>query len=466
MNTANETSMQTLTSYIEANREEFLTGLKEFLRIESISTLPQYAAQISKAAEFVAHELRTIGMRNVQLLQTVSEQSNPFVYADWLDAPGKPTLLIYGHYDVQPADPPDQWTTPPFEPDVRNDSIYARGAADDKGQTYLLLKAVQSFLATQGRLPINIKFLIEGEEEIGSIHIANFVREFPQHVEADAVLICDTEMFAPGLPTITTGLRGLVYTEVECRAARQDLHSGGYGGAAANPFQALAEIITGLKDRNGKVNIANFYERVAPPSAEELDAWKRLPFDEQEFLEKQIGGTALVGESGYCVLHRIWARPTLEVHGMPGGFAGDGAKTIIPAVAKAKISMRLVPDMQPDEIIASMKASVNELTPPGITTEIRILSASRGMVVTTENRFVKMAAQALEEVFATQPVYVRCGGSIPVAAIISEQLGIPVVMVGFGLPDDNTHAPNEKLNLSNFYRGIETMARYFDKLGA
>jgi len=465
MNTTKEINSEALVSYIASHREEFLSGLKEFLRIASISTLPQFSGEIGQAAEFVANELRRIGMRNVQKLQTVSVSSNPFVYAEWLDAPGKPTVLIYGHYDVQPADPPDQWTTPPFEPDVRNDSIFARGAADDKGQTYLLLKAIQSLLATEGQLPINIKFLIEGEEEIGSIHIADFVREYPRHVDADAVLICDTEMFAEELPTITTGLRGLVYTEVECRAARQDLHSGGYGGAAANPFQALAEIITGLKDRNGTVNIPGFYSRVAPPSTEELDAWQRLPFDETEFLEKQIGGTALVGESGYSVLHRIWARPTLEVHGMPGGFAGEGAKTIIPAVAKAKISMRLVPDMDPEEIIASIRSRVKELTPPGITSQLSVLSASRAMVVTTENPFVKLAAEALEQVFSQQTVYVRCGGSIPVAAVMSEQLNIPVVMIGFGLPDDNTHAPNEKLSLSNFYRGIETIARYLHRLG-
>jgi len=450
--------------YFEANRDRFLDGLKTLLKIPSISTLPEHKADVRRAAEFVANELRSMGMRGVEIIEGGANQ-NPLVYAEWLEAPGKPTLLLYGHYDVQPPDPLEEWVSPPFEPTIRNENIYARGAVDDKGQTYLLLKAVEGFLRTEGKLPINVKFLIEGEEEVGGEHIEEYVEKHPERLKADAALVCDTEMFAPELPTLTTGLRGLVYTEVEARGAAHDLHSGMYGGAAPNPFQALAEIVTGLKGPDGKIRIPGFYRRVKKPSRKELDAWRRLPFKEKEFLKKEVGSTALVGEKGIPVLERLWARPTLEVHGIRGGFTGEGAKTVIPAVATAKVSMRLVPDMDPREVFRQFTSYIKKLTPKGIRTTVRLLSSAPASVVSTESPYIAAAAEAMEQVFKKKTVYMRSGGSIPIVGLFSKHLGIPSVMMGFGLPDDNLHAPNEKFHLPNFYRGIEAVGRYLELLG-
>ena len=450
--------------YYQANRDRFLEGLKSLLRIPSISTLAKHKPDVRRAAEFVADELRGMGMEGVEIIEG-KENQNPLVYAEWLKAPGKPTLLIYGHYDVQPPDPLDEWVSPPFEPVIRNQNIYARGAVDDKGQTYLLLKAVEGYLKVEGKLPINVKFLIEGEEEVGGEHIEQYVSKRPDRLKADAALVCDTEMFAPELPTLTTGLRGLVYTELEARAAAHDLHSGVYGGAAPNPFQALAEIITGLKGADGKIRIPGFYQRVKKPSAKELAAWKRLPFNEKEYLKKEVGATALTGEKGFSVLERTWARPTLEVHGIRGGFTGEGAKTVIPAVATAKISMRLVPEMNPKEVVRQYTACVKKLTPKGITTTVRVLSSAPASVVSTESPFISAAAEAMEQVFKKKTVYMRSGGSIPIVGLFQKHLKIPSVMMGFGLPDDNLHAPNEKFHLPNFYRGIEAVGRYLDLLG-
>jgi acetylornithine deacetylase/succinyl-diaminopimelate desuccinylase-like protein len=449
--------------YYQTNRERFLEGLKTFLRIPSVSTLAEHKPDIRRAAEFVANELRGMGMKGVEVIEGKGNQ-NPLVYAEWLEAPGKPTLLIYGHYDVQPPDPLEEWVTPPFEPTVRNGNIYARGAVDDKGQTYLLLKAVEGFLKTEGNLPINIRFLIEGEEEMGGEHIEAYVAAHPDRLKAAAALVCDTEMFAPELPTITTGLRGLVYTELEARGAGHDLHSGMFGGVAPNPFQALAEIITGLKGRDGKIRIPGFYRSVKPPPRPELASWKKLPFNKRRFLEKEVAATALVGERGFSALERMWARPTLEVHGIRGGFTGEGAKTVIPAVATAKLSMRLVPDMNPREVVRQYAAYVKKLTPKGIRTAVRVLSTAPATLVSTESRWVAAGAEAMEQVFHKKTVYMRSGGSIPVVGLFQKHLGIPSVMMGFGLPDDHLHAPNEKFHLPNFYRGIESVARYFTLL--
>jgi acetylornithine deacetylase/succinyl-diaminopimelate desuccinylase-like protein len=450
--------------YYHANHDKFLEGFKNFLRIPSISTLPEHKADIRRAAEFLMAELRGMGMEGVETIEG-KEGQHPLVYAEWLKAHGKPTLLIYGHYDVQPPDPLEEWISPPFEPAVRNNNIYARGAVDDKGQTYLLLKAVEGFLKAEGKLPINVKFLIEGEEEVGGEHIEQYVCSRPERLKATAALVCDTEMFAPEMPTITTGLRGLVYTELEARAARQDLHSGQYGGAAANPMQALAEIIVGLKGPDGKIRIPGFYKRVRKPSKAELAAWKKLPFNEKKYLKNEIGGSALTGEKGYSVLERTWARPTLEVHGFRGGFTGEGAKTVIPAVSMAKISMRMVPEMDPKEIYKRYTSYVKKITPKGITTKIRLLSLAPATVVSTESPFIADAAKAMEQIFQKKTVYMRSGGSIPVVGQIQDCLKIPCVMMGFGLPDDNLHAPNEKFHLPNFYRGIESVARYLELLG-
>jgi acetylornithine deacetylase/succinyl-diaminopimelate desuccinylase-like protein len=450
--------------FYQSNRERFLAGLIAWLKIPSISTLPEHKSDVRHAAEFVANELRDMGLQHVELIEGEAGQ-NPLVYGEWLEAPGKPTLLLYGHYDVQPPAPLEEWISPPFDPAVRGNDLFARGASDDKGQTYILVKAVEGFLRGEGRLPVNVKFLIEGEEEVGGAHIEAYVASRPPRLKCDAAVVCDTEMFAPELPTLTTGLRGLVYTEIEARGAAQDLHSGLYGGVAPNPIQALAQVLAGLKGADGRIRIPGFYKRVERPTRVEDEAWKRLPFKEKSFLKNEVGAPALVGEKAYTVLERIWGRPTIEIHGIRGGFTGEGAKTVIPAAATAKVSMRLVPDMRPDEVIRQYRAAVKRLTPPGIRTAVQVLAASPASIVSTDNRFIGMAARALEEVFGKKTVYIRSGGSIPVVGLFGNHLHVPSVMMGFGLPDDRLHSPNEKFHLPNFYRGIEAVGRYFRLLG-
>ena len=449
--------------FAKQNQQRFLNELKDLLRIPSISTLPDHKKDVQRAAQFVAADLKRIGIENVALIPTAG---HPLVYGDWLHAPGKPTVLCYGHYDVQPPDPLDEWHSPPFEPAERDGNIYARGAVDDKGQMYMHLKAVEALMKTgKGKLPLNLRFLIEGEEEVGGEGIANYVRQHPERLKADCALVSDTEMFAPDLPTLCVGLRGMVYTELEAVGAKTDLHSGMYGGAAPNPFIALAQIIARLKDENGKVLIPGFYDRVEKPSADELKAWKSLPFDEEHYRQTEVGSSQLTGEPGYSVMERTWARPTLDVHGMPGGFTGAGAKTVIPAKAAAKISMRLVPAMRPEEIFKLYSEYVKSLTPKGIRIRIKSWSQAEPIVIRTYNKFVKASTKAMKEVFQKDTVYIRSGGSIPVVGDFEKYLKIPAVMMGFGLPDDNLHAPNEKFHIANFYRGIESIIRFFQKVG-
>lgn len=452
----------TAISYARENQQRFLSELKDLLRIPSISTLPEHKSDVQRAAEFIAGELRRVGMNNVEIIPT---SGHPLVYADWLHAPGKPTVLCYSHYDVQPPDPLNEWTTPPFEPTERNQNLYARGAVDDKGQMYMHVKAVEALMKSDGKLPLNVRFLIEGEEEVGGESIAKFVREHPARLKADFALISDTEMFAPELPTLCVGLRGMVYTELKAQGATTDLHSGMYGGVAPNPLEALARIISKLKDESGKILIPGFYDRVQKPGGDELKAWKSLPFNEEEYRKTEVGSKALTGESGYSVLERTWARPTLEVHGVPGGFTGAGAKTVIPARASAKVSMRLVPDQRPDEIFKLYSDYVNSLVPNGIEVKIKQFSMADPIVIKTDNRFVQAATEAMKEVFNKPTVYIRSGGSIPIVADFEKHLKIPSVMMGFGLPDDNLHAPNEKFHIPNFYRGIESLIRFFQRVG-
>ena len=449
-------------SYARENQQRFLSELKDLLRIPSISTLPEHKSDVQKAAEFIASELRRVGMGNVEVIAT---SGHPLVYADWLHAPGRPTVLCYGHYDVQPPDPLNEWTTPPFEPTERNQNLYARGAVDDKGQMYMHLKAVEALMQSDGKLPLNVRFLIEGEEEVGGESIAKFVREQVAKLRADFALVSDTEMFAPELPTLCVGLRGMVYTELQAQGASTDLHSGMYGGVAPNPLEALARIISKLKDDSGRVLIPRFYDRVEKPSGDELKAWKSLPFEEESYRKQEVGSKALIGESGYTVLERTWSRPTLEVHGMPGGFTGAGAKTVIPARAAAKISMRLVPDQRPEEIFKLYSDYVNSIVPKGIELKIKQFSLADPIVVKTDNRYVQAATEAMQDVFNKGTVYIRSGGSIPIVADFEKHLKIPSVMMGFGLPDDNLHAPNEKFHIPNFYRGIESLIRFFQKVG-
>jgi acetylornithine deacetylase/succinyl-diaminopimelate desuccinylase-like protein len=449
-------------AYARQNHARFLDELKALLRIPSISTLPENKGDCRLAAESLAAELRRIGMQNVRLIDTVG---NPLVYADWLNAAGKPTVLCYGHYDVQPVDPIDEWLTPPFEPAERDGNLYARGSADDKGQVHAQVKALESLLAANGTLPLNVRVILEGDEEVGGEGIAAFVASKPPELKADFALVSDTELFAPGLPTLCVGLRGMIYTELEVRGAKQDLHSGMYGGAAPNPFFALAEILTGLKDPNGHILIPGFYDDIIPPSPEELAAWKSLPFDEEHYRITEVGSRELVGEAGFSVLERTWARPTLEVHGIPGGFTGAGAKTVIPAKALAKVSMRLVPGMTPAKAFELYKAHVAKIAPAGVEVEVRLIHAGDPCLIPVNNRYVQAATKALHEVWGRDTVFIRSGGSIPIVGDFDRFLGVPSVMMGFGLPDDNIHAPNEKFHLKNYELGIESIIRFMEEAG-
>ncbi len=392
-------------AYARENAARFLEELKTLLRIPSVSTTPEHKGDVEKAAVWVAAELKRIGMEHVEVIR--SGEGHPLVYADWLHATGKPTVLCYAHYDVQPPDPLDEWVTPPFEPTERNGNLYARGAVDDKGQLMTQVKALEALLrpaaagkasaSSKGKLPINVRVIYEGEEEVGGERIAAFVREHPERLKADFALISDTEMFAPELPTLCVGLRGMIYTELEVRGAKTDLHSGMYGGAAPNPFVALAQIIAGLKDREGKILIPGFYHDVQSPSADELAAWRKLPFDEEEYREKEVGAVKLVGEKGYSAIERTWARPTLDVHGIVGGFTGAGAKTVIPAKATAKVSMRLVPDMSPEKAFRQYKEYVDSIKPEGVTVEVRLIHSGEPIVIGTDNPYVKAATKALQK---------------------------------------------------------------------
>jgi acetylornithine deacetylase/succinyl-diaminopimelate desuccinylase-like protein len=410
----------------------------------------------------LATELERIGMESVRLIET---GGHPLVYADWLHAAAKPTVLCYGHYDVQPPDPLDEWLTPPFEPVERDGNIYARGAVDDKGQVWAQIKGIESLLATSGKLPLNVRVILEGEEEVGGEGIARFVASKPPELQADFALVSDTELFAPGLPTLCVGLRGMIYTELEVRGAKTDLHSGMYGGAAPNPFIALAQMLARLKDDDGHILIPGFYDDIIPPSTEELAAWRSLPFDEEQYRIAEVGSRKLAGEAGYTVLERTWARPTLDVHGIPGGFTGAGAKTVIPAKAVAKVSMRLVPGMTTAKSFALYKSYVEKIAPAGVDVEVRLIHSGEPCLIPVDNPYVQAATRALHEVWGKDTVFIRSGGSIPIVGDFDRHLGLPSVMMGFGLPDDNLHAPNEKFHLKNFALGIESIIRFLEEAG-
>jgi acetylornithine deacetylase/succinyl-diaminopimelate desuccinylase-like protein len=447
---------------ISSEQQAFLDDLIRFLRIPSVSTDPEHEPDIFSAAVYLMAQLEQAGLEQVHLIEG---EGNPLVYGEWLHAEGAPTILFYGHYDVQPPDPLEEWVSPPFEPRIENDNIYARGAADDKGLTLILIKAVERLMKRDGRLPVNVRFLIEGEEETSGRHIEEYVTQWPQQVAADAVVISDTEMFAPETPTLMTGLRGIVYGEIHVQTATQDLHSGSFGGAVPNALQAIAEILCALKDRDGVIQIPGLYDSVKPPSEAERESWSRLPFNEATFASKDAGVKELTGEPGVPVFERLWARPTFEVHGIMGGFTGEGTKTVIPARAAAKVSLRLVPDQVPSEVIEQVQKAVLAACPRGATAEFRALQSAPPSMVDTESPYLKIAAQAMEQVFGNPTVFIRCGGSIPIAGLFARRLGIPSVLMGFGLPDDNLHAPNEKLYLPNFFQGIDAVERYLLMLG-
>ncbi len=450
-------------TFVEQNRDRLLDELKNFLRIPSVSTLPEHRDDIERAAQFVAESLRHAGMENVEVIPT---GKHPLVYGDWMHAPGKPTVLCYGHYDVQPADPLELWNSPPFEPTVRDGNLYGRGTADDKGQMYMHIKAIEAVRAANGTLPINVKFLVEGEEEVGGASIAKYVAENREKLKADVALVSDTALYAEGMPTLCIGLRGLIYIELEATGPMRDLHSGLYGGAAPNPIFALSELLSKVKNANGVIQVPGIYDDVLPPAPAEKKSWKRLPFSEQDFLQKEVGSDALTGERKYSVLERIWARPTFEVHGIAGGFTAAGAKTVIPSKATAKVSFRLVPNQDPDKVIAAFREFVQQHTPQGIKTEVRVLSASPGLVVNPDHPAIKVAAKAFADILGKPTVFIRSGGSIPIVGDFATHLGIPTVLMGFGLPDDGLHSPNEKYHLDNYYKGIMTVAHFFEQYGA
>jgi len=453
---------EAVNAYVAENEVRLLDELLALLRIPSISTLPEHKGDVLQAAEFVAQSLRNAGMEHVEIIPT---DRHPLIYADWLHAPGKPTVLCYGHYDVQPPDPLEHWLSPPFEPQIRDGNIYARGACDDKGQMYMHVKAVEALQAVHGKLPLNLRFIIEGEEEIGGASIAKFVAANPAKLKADVGLVSDTALYADGIPTLCVGLRGLVYMEVEAAGPARDLHSGLYGGAAPNAVYGLIELLAKAKDANGTLLISGIYDDVDEPAQAELDSWRSLPFSEREFLEKEVGAAELVGEPGRSTLEKVWSRPTLEVHGIAGGFAGAGAKTVIPAKATAKVSMRLVPRQDPQKVVALFRRWVADHSPRGIRTEVRVLSGGPAVVVNPDHPAIRVAARCFADTLGRSTVFIRSGGSIPIVGDFAQHLGIPTVLMGFGLPDDGLHSPNEKYRLQNYYTGIKTIAHFFEQYG-
>ena len=446
----------------DRNRSRYEDDLFEFLRIPSISTLPDHASDIARAARFARDQLAHAGLESVELIEG---DGHPLVYGEWLGAPGKPTILIYGHYDVQPTDPIEEWISAPFEPTVRDGQVYARGASDDKGQILANIKALQALRQASGRYPVNVKVLIEGEEEVGGEAVTAFVASNPGRLAADAALVSDTAMYMPDTPTLCTGLRGMVYTEWFARGAAHDLHSGIYGGVAPNSVFGLIELLARCKSSDGRVLIPGFYADVEAPSEEERASWESIDFDEEAYRRNEVGASTLTGEPGFSVFERIGARPTFEVHGLPGGFTGPGAKTVIPAAASAKVSARLVPRQDPASILQLMKDFAAKHSPQGIEIDVRLIHTAPATMVPTDHPAIRTASRALEEVWDRKTVFIRSGGSIPVVGDFQEHLGIPTVLMGYGLPDDALHAPNEKFSLRNFHMGIASTARFLELLG-
>lgn len=444
--------------YLHSHRERHLAELIDFLRIPSVSAKSEHAPDLYRAAEWLVERMLEAGLQRAELRPTAG---NPVVVGEWRGAPGAPTLLVYGHYDVQPPEPLEEWSSPPFEPEVREGRIFARGAVDDKGQLYLYLKAVEAHIATRGALPVNLLFLIEGEEEIGSPHLESFLVENREQFACDAVLISDTGMFAPGLPSITVGLRGLAYMEIRVQGPRSDLHSGSYGGAVVNPANALARMLAQLHDAQGRVAIPGFYDAVVPLTEAEREAIDQLPFSEEE-LRQEVGASALGGEAGYSALERLWARPTLDINGLISGYTGEGAKTVLPARALAKVSMRLVPEQSHREIEEKFAAFLESIAPLGVEVEVVSLHGGEAWRADPAGPIFRSASRALEAAFGKPPVMIREGGSIPIVPGFQETLHAPVVLMGFALPASNAHAPNEWFSLENFELGTEAITRFFD----
>ena len=452
--------MDRILKYVEDNKSRYLDELRELLAIPSISTNPENKPDIDRCAEWVAKQMHGIGMENVRVVPT---KGHPIVYADWLHAKGCPTVLLYGHYDVQPVDPLELWTSPPFEATIRGENLYARGSADDKGQVFIHFKGIEAYLRNLGRLPINLKVIIEGEEEIGSEHLDGFVRSQRDLLKADLALISDTAMFAKDKPSLCYGLRGLSYMQVEVIGPNRDLHSGSFGGSIHNPVQALCEIVAQLHDKNGRVTIPGFYDDVRMPRKKERIAFRKLPWSDARYA-KDLGVRSLYGEKKFSTLERLWVRPTLECNGIWGGFTGDGAKTVLPASASAKISMRLVPDQQSDKIARLFEKYVKKISAKSVQVNVKYLHGGEAAITPLESPGVRAAAAALQKGFGKKPVFQREGGSIPIVVQFKQLLGLDTVLLGFGLPDENAHAPDEFLNLKNFFGGIRTVAHFYNEL--
>jgi acetylornithine deacetylase/succinyl-diaminopimelate desuccinylase-like protein len=452
--------MESIVDYINSHRQRYIDELIDIVKIPSISCSSEHKREVQRCAEYLKEEILKIGLTRAEVIPT---PGHPVVYSEWLGAPGRPTMLIYGHYDVQPVEPLEAWITPPFEPAIRDGELYGRGTTDDKGQTYIHLKAVEAWLKNKGKLPVNVKFIVEGEEEIGSVHLAQFLSEHKKLLQADMVVISDTPMLDRGIPSICYGLRGLTYMEVEVTGPSVDLHSGSFGGAVANPANVLCEIIAKLKDEKGRVTIPGFYDKVVPVSEDERRNLAALPFDEEAFL-KLTGSPTFYGEEGYTTLERVWARPTLDVNGLVSGHTTEGAKTIIPSRALAKVSMRLVPNQDPDEIAKLFEKYVSEIAPPTVHVQARKLSAGPGFLASYDHPAFQAAIRALEKGFGKRAVFIREGGSIPFVGTIYEILQRPCILLGFGLPDENSHAPNEKLYLENYHQGIISCAYFYEEL--
>lgn len=451
--------VKNVLKHARAHEKEYLKQLFQLLSIPSISTLPEHKDDLLRAAEWLAGHMKEVGLENVQLL---TDGGNPVVYGDWLHAKGKPTVLIYGHYDVQPPDPLDEWLSSPFRPEVRNDNVYARGASDNKGQFFAHLKTLDSYFETEGKLPVNVKVIIEGEEEVASRHFEEIIKKNKKLLRADLALVSDTGSPSPDKPAIIYGLRGLLYTEISVQTAKTDLHSGMYGGAVENPAHVLARIISRLHDESKKVTIPGFYEDVKALEKEEKKLFAQTR-GEKEILET-TGARRLISEKGYTPVEAKKIRPTLDVNGIWAGFTGEGEKTVIPARAHAKISMRLVPSQEPEKIAKSLEKYLQELAPDTASVSFRVLSSARPVVTARDNPFMKVLQEAGSEAFGAQPFFNRTGGSIPAVEVLSRVLGLDSLLFGFALDDDNVHAPNEKFSLQMFRRGIDTSILFLGKL--
>ncbi|MEO4053940.1 dipeptidase [Solibacillus sp. CAU 1738] len=452
--------LQALNTYFAEHREQHLNELNEFLRIPSISSLSEHKEDMQVAANWLAEALKKLNIENVTVDQTAG---HPVVYGDWLHAEGKPTVLFYGHYDVQPVDPLELWDSEPFAPEIRDNKLYARGSSDDKGQVFMHLKTIEALFATEGTLPVNVKFIIEGEEEIGSPNLPAYVEENKEKLAADLILISDTGLYAPGKPAVCYGLRGLTGVQIDVRGAKGDLHSGLYGGGVQNAIHALADILASFRDEHGTIQVEGFYDKVLPLSEEEREAYRALNFDE-EALKEEVGVKELFGEAGYSYLEQTWARPTLEINGVFGGFSGEGIKTVLPAEAGAKITCRLVPNQDPEEIISLLRAHIEKHKPQGV--EIKISEFDKGAPFITpfDHPVIQAAGRSYERVYEVPTAYTRGGGSIPIVAAFDEILGLPVVLMGFGLSSENFHAPNEHFHLENFDKGLRVLGDYLHEV--